>query len=65
MPSADPLKRLRERRAEEERLKSDLAAVRAGRDPDIHEAVAAGHSQRRVAKAAGISRTRVREILDE
>jgi hypothetical protein len=61
MPDVDPLKRLREIREEQRRA----VALVPERDRLIRRAAAEKHSQRLIAKAAGLTRARVGQILDE
>lgn len=65
MPSADPLKRLREIREQEELLEAQWIVLRKGRDPLIKSAAAAGYSQQKIAGATGLTRARIGQILDE
>lgn len=61
--SARALERLREVRAELERLSGERAALTETRDTAILELVAAGLSYEAVAKASGLTRGRIGQIV--
>jgi hypothetical protein len=61
MPT-DPLRRLRTIREKLKRLDAERADLVEGRDVEIHRALEAGCSERKVAEAAGLHHSRIGKI---